>query len=360
MAKPKDEEKLLIQRETFIDKHTTQVVLLVSFIIGGMFIGLFWFDRQGDLDSEYTEESGKEVAEKEGFEFDNTNNSQVEDMKERFRMDGPYTFRIDVRDGFIEISWIDYFVFALLSLFLPYGTYMSKVNLKRKAMEDKFPDFMRDLAEFWKGGLSMTKAVDTLAEGEYGALNDEVKKMSQQLSWGVEFGEVIQGFATRVKSGTVERSVALVQEANKAGGEISDILLTVSNDAREIRILYKEKEGVMASYVSIILTAFGIYALIIASMVMVFVPAIAGSTNDLDMESTSFGGVSIKEMDPALVTLIFFFSVLVQGMGSGLNAGVMGNGTISDGLRQAARFTFMGWAFFELLGITNDVKMGVA
>ena len=31
----------------------------------------------------------------------------------------------------------------------------------------------------------MTLAVRTLANSEYGALNDEVQKMSQQLSWGV-------------------------------------------------------------------------------------------------------------------------------------------------------------------------------
>ena len=45
-----------------------------------------------------------------------------------------------------------------------------------------------------EGGLSMTVAVQTLAKSEYGALNDEVKKMSDQLSWGIKFSDVIKQF----------------------------------------------------------------------------------------------------------------------------------------------------------------------
>ena len=44
----------------------------------------------------------------------------------------------------------------------------------------------------------MTVAVQTLATSEYGALNDEVKKMSDQLSWGIKFSDVILQFAERV------------------------------------------------------------------------------------------------------------------------------------------------------------------
>lgn len=205
----------------------------------------------------------------------------------------------------------------------------------------------------------MTNAVDTLAKGEYGALNAEVKKMAQQLSWGISFNEVMRQFSKRLKSGMVERSVSLVEEANKAGGEISDILLTVSNDARELKILAKEKEGVMKSYISIIVTAFLIYVLIIAAMVIIFVPAISESTEEIDLSQTSFGGVSIKQLDPALVSLIFFYSVMVQGLGGGLNGGIMGKGTISDGLKMAAFFLLLGWAIFEVLAITADVRLGV-
>ena len=82
-------------------------------------------------------------------------------------------------------------------MFWPASFYWDRVKEKTNQMEEKFPDFLRDLAEYWKGGLSMTVAVQTLATSEYGALNHEVKKMSDQLSWGVSFGDVIDVCAER-------------------------------------------------------------------------------------------------------------------------------------------------------------------
>ena len=70
--------------------------------------------------------------------------------------------------------------FGLMFFFFlwPASFYWEGVENRKNEIEEKFPDFLRDLAEYWKGGLSMTVAVQTLATSEYGALNDEVKKMS--------------------------------------------------------------------------------------------------------------------------------------------------------------------------------------
>ena len=116
-----------------------------------------------------------------------------------------------------EISALDYIIFAVISIMLPYGYFAYRRDMQRTRIEAKFPDFLRDLAEFWKGGLSMNTAVETLAKGEYGFLNDEVHKMSTQLSWGVSFGEVMNMFSERVSSPVVTRAVRMVDEANKAG-----------------------------------------------------------------------------------------------------------------------------------------------
>ena len=93
-----------------------------------------------------------------------------------------------------EVSAIDYIIFGIVALLLPYGIYGYRRDQIRARVEEKFPDFLRDLAEYWKGGLSMTVAIQTLAKGEYGNLNDEVNKMASQISWGVSFGEVLEMF----------------------------------------------------------------------------------------------------------------------------------------------------------------------
>ena len=61
--------------------------------------------------------------------------------------------------------------------------------------------------------------------------------MATQISWGISFGEVLEMFTERVKSPIVTRAVTMVDEANRAGGRISDILLAAAYDAREIKAL---------------------------------------------------------------------------------------------------------------------------
>ena len=96
----------------------------------------------------------------------------------------------------------------------------------------------------------MTVAVQTLATSEYGALNDEVKKMSDQLSWGIKFSDVILQFAERVGTPLVKRAISLISEADRAGGKISDILVTAANDSREIKFLEGERKRAIGSYIA--------------------------------------------------------------------------------------------------------------
>ena len=157
------------------------------------------------------------------------------------------------------MMFANFFGLGFLLMVYPAAVYSDRQMQKIEAMEDKFPDFLRDLAEYWKGGLSMTVAIQTLAKGEYGNLNEEVNKMASQISWGVSFGEVLEMFTERVTSPIVTRAVRMVDEANRAGGRISDILLAASFDAREIKALETERRQEVGSYVTVIYASFFVY-----------------------------------------------------------------------------------------------------
>ena len=258
--------------------------------------------------------------------------------------------------SFPEISAIDYVVFALLSLMLPYGLYGRRRDQIRSRVEAKFPDFLRDLAEYWKGGLSMTVAIQTLAKGEYGNLNDEVNKMASQISWGISFGEVLDMFTERVTSPIVTRAVRMVDEANRAGGRISDILLAASFDAREIKALETERRQEVGSYVTVIYASFFVYLGIILVLAQTFIPAIVdsavatGSTG-----SMSIGNLTIREVNEVWISTIFLYSLIVQGIGNGLAAGFMANGRLYSAFNRASFLLVVGWLVFELTGIGTSM-----
>ena len=254
-----------------------------------------------------------------------------------------------------EVSAIDYIIFGLVSLMLPYGIYGHRRDRIRARVEEKFPDFLRDLAEYWKGGLSMTVAIQTLAKGEYGNLNDEVNKMASQISWGVSFGEVLEMFTERVTSPIVTRAVRMVDEANRAGGRISDILLAASYDAKEIKALETERRQEVGSYVMVIYASFFVYLGIILVLASTFIPAIVDSSATTGGAGMSIGNLQIKEMNEVWISTMFLYSLMVQGIGNGLAAGLMSTGRLYSAFRQASFLLLLGWFIFELTGIATSM-----
>jgi hypothetical protein len=191
----------------------------------------------------------------------------------------------------------------------------------------------------------MSTAVGTLAKGEYGALTDEVKKMATQISWGVSFHQVLRMLTERIGSRLVNRSVSLIEEADKAGGTISDVLVTASNDAREIKWLQLERKRNTSSYMMIVYVSFFVYLGIVGVMAALFIPAITGSTKEIS-GGGSIGGVSVSSINVPLMVFLFFCSAVVQGIGNGIVGGLMSEGKIVSGLRHAFIMVLVGWLVF--------------
>jgi len=241
---------------------------------------------------------------------------------------------------------ISFLSVSILSFIGPFSFYEYFRFRKLDKMEEKFPDFLRDLAEYWRGGLSMSTAVGTLAKGEYGALTGEVKKMAMQISWGVSFHQVLRMLTERMGSRLVNRSVSLIEEADKAGGSISDVLVTASNDAREIKWLQLERKRNTSTYMMIVYVSFFVYLGIVGVMAGLFIPAITGSTKELSGGGGGIGGVSVASINVPLMVFLFFCSAVVQGIGNGIVGGLMGEGKIVSGMRHAFIMVLIAWLIF--------------
>ncbi|MDP6865261.1 MAG: type II secretion system F family protein [Candidatus Poseidoniaceae archaeon] len=255
--------------------------------------------------------------------------------------------------------FLNFFGFGFFMCFWPASFYWDRVKTRINDMEEKFPDFLRDLAEYWKGGLSMTVAVQTLAKSEYGALNDEVKKMSDQLSWGVAFSDVIHMFAERVGTPLVRRAISLISEANRAGGKISDILVTAANDSREIKFLERERIRSIASYISVIWTSYGVFLGVIVVLAKVFIPAIAGSNSEPseggESGGAAIGNMVIRNIEPLFFLTIFYYGVTMQALGNGNMAGLMATGRFSSGMKHAGLMILLSLLCFNFIVYTPDL-----
>ncbi|HDM66872.1 MAG TPA: type II secretion system F family protein [Thermoplasmatales archaeon] len=243
---------------------------------------------------------------------------------------------------------MDFFVFALLSGTGIYGMYEYLHHRRIRKIDSIFPDFVRDLAAARRAGMTFTNAILFTSKGNYGLLTKEIQKIAQQISWGSSVEEALESFANRINTKAVRRTVSLIIEASKSGGNVADVLDVAAEDAREIKILEGERRVGMASYVIVIYVGMYVFLAIIAILSGVFIPTLtSGSSAGL---ASALG--SRKLVSTEAITSVFYFATLVQAVGTGLVAGVFEDGHLESSVKHIFIMVFSGWLLFKLfLGV---------
>ncbi len=241
----------------------------------------------------------------------------------------------------------DLLILAFLTGVGPYGFYHAYKLRRQRALDDKFPDFLRDLAESERAGMTLPRALLTAAQGTYGALTDEIRKMSAQVEWGVSFTVALERFADRVNTPLIQRAVVLITEAASAGGNVIDILTAAAEDAREIKMILEERKRQMAIYSIIIYIAFFVYLVVIFVLAAQFLPGFEEATSASSGQQV--GGLNLSGFDKDAFITVFFHGALIQAIGGGLVAGVMTGGAATDGLKHSFTMTILAWIFFRVL-----------
>ena len=247
------------------------------------------------------------------------------------------------------LSGVDFLIFSALSGAGIYGFY-EMVRLRRISKIDTiFPDFVRDLAESRRAGMTFTKAILFASKGNYGILTSEIQKISQQVSWGSSVTDALFAFSERVQTKSIRRTISLIIEASKSGGNVADVLDVAARDAREIKMLEADRKTDMASYVVVVYVGMFVFLAILLILCTSFIPAMVGGEGAAGMQGVMGGGnfASLGE-----ITTTFFYACIVQAFGSGLVAGVFEDGTFTASVKHIFIMVFMSWfAFKFMLGV---------
>lgn len=247
-----------------------------------------------------------------------------------------------------------FILLGFLLTFLPYMIYLYVQNSRVSAMEDQFPNFLRDLSEAKKSGMTLPVAVQKSVNTDYGPLSTEVKKMSDQISWGISFEVVLLRFAKYTGSRFIQRSVSIVIEANRSGGDISQVLQSVAEDATMIKESEAQRRATLSQYVMTVYAIYFIFIGILASLDKIMVPLANSPT--LSMLGGGISGLTGSGAAPAAPVesgfdfdnykILFFHMAMLQGLFNGLLAGQIGEGTVVAGFKHALIFIVSGFIIF--------------
>ena len=261
-----------------------------------------------------------------------------------------------IRPGDVPMKrFLSYLVLAVAGFTGPYGFYVARKQKNIKQIERRLPEFLRDVAEAGRFGMTLAEAVVVASSGRYGKLTPEIKKMAAQINWGVPATEALRLFAQRVNTPTVNRVASIIVKSSDAGGDVADVLTMVSHNAKENQLTEDERKIVMSTYIAVIYISFFVFLVTIWILNVTFLPKILESSKALGQQSAE-SGQAIPSILPTNIEgvilgiqVAFFVAAIVHALGDGILAGVLDNGKIANGLRHSFLMLVIALISFQLI-----------
>ncbi len=216
---------------------------------------------------------------------------------------------------------------------IPYFLYRYKKFQRLKKIEEALPGFLRDITESHRSGLSLIQAIINASRTDYGALTDEIKKMAAQLSWGIPFPKVIRHFSDRMKeSDYIQRSMGIIMEAYKSGGDITEAMDSVAENAQILKDLEADRISKLSQQVMIMYVIFFIFLGMLIALHKILTPLFSMG------QGGNIGGTNFMQLSygPSYYRNLFFNMVMIQAFFNGLLAGQLGEGSVIAGLKHTA------------------------
>ena len=282
---------------------------------------------------------------------------------------------IGILGNFVILSFIIIVVPRAISSYLHYQ--------RIKLMEEMFPVFLKDLAEYLRSGMTLQEAIKNAAQIDYGRLSEEIKKIAIQLSWGIPLQEALRDFAKRIReSMLIRKSIEILVESYNSGGKIEDTMDAIAENINIVKEMDKERKNMMKHHVVTIYIIYFVFLGISIGLLKTLIPLtsmganMAGGAFGLSafqdpckicktqpqiscISCIVFNGIakvfSLGKTEGAYYRGLFFVMLIIHGIFSGLLCGQIGENSVKAGIRHSLTMALTGGSLFLIL-----IRMGVA
>ena len=214
---------------------------------------------------------------------------------------------------------------TLIVSVVPPAIVHQKIAGRKASMERGISNFLRDLTETRKTGLSPESCISNLSGRDYGAFSKELQKMSSDIGWGIPMRNVIMTFVTKTKSWMSQIVMFLLLEAVDVGGgtiAMIESLARFNNMTQEV-----EKEKKMSVRPYMIMPYFGAILLVSTTLMTLLF-----TTNTIAMG----GEAAASSADTGFLSLIFTVSVITHCYLIGLVCGKISEESLAAGFKHSA------------------------
>ena len=218
---------------------------------------------------------------------------------------------------------------------LPFFLDFLKENKKQKEIENMFLEFSRALVESVKSGIPIPQSIGIISKNDFGALSPYLKKLANQIEWGISIRQALTSLGKDTKNLTIQRAVAIVIQAEQSGGRMDDVLESVTKSIQSIKELKDERKSNIFSQTVEGYIVFYIFVIIMLVLQVKFLPKIQEMSASIS--GTGVGGLL---GDGAATTtlnmkLVLLELITIQGIFAGLMIGKFSEGKVIFGVKHS-------------------------
>ncbi len=253
-------------------------------------------------------------------------------------------------------TWIgqvdDYIFLGVFIAIFPFALFYEMKNKKDRKVMRMIPDFLGKLASTNESGMTLYQAIRLIGKTDTSPLRKQIEKIWKDIEWGTSLTDAFVRFANRLKVFSLSRTITLLIEAMKSSGNVTEVLMISAKDASNAEIMRKERATNMFIYVIIIYISFFVFIGIVYILSSSFLSVLAQSSEQFSRVGSAAGSVGglagLASFDYDFYKMIFMHAAVLQGISSGLVAGVMGEGSVSSGFKHSAVMLLIGYLLFTV------------
>jgi len=226
-------------------------------------------------------------------------------------------------------------VWILLYLF-----FFLLIDRRTSSVEKVLPDVLTMISQNMIAGMTTYNALWVAARPEFGPLAVEIQTVARETLSGESFENALISMSDRIKSYKLSRSVKLMVQGMRSGGELPTVLQEIANDIRTEQNLFRRMRSETTSQTMFILFALLIGAplLFAASLQFVTIFSTIFSETGISTAPSALtqhtGIISIQEL-PISPDFFWKYAVItlgISGLFGALLIGLIRTGKLSAGV----------------------------
>tara|TARA_Y100000310_G_C20600742_1_gene772880 strand:- start:222 stop:1070 length:849 start_codon:yes stop_codon:yes gene_type:complete len=235
---------------------------------------------------------------------------------------------------------------------IQFGLDVIKENGRQKQIEEQFLEFSRALESTVRSGVPLPKAIMQVSDKDFGALSPYVKKLANQITWGIPLSKALITFADDSGNKVIGRTVSILIEAEQSGGNVDQVLDAVTESVLQVKKIKDERRSDAYSQLVQGYFIFFIFIIIMLVMQIYLVPQLA------DAGGSVFSGLSggiedltgdVAESGDLLdLSKIFTGLIIIQGFFVGLMIGKFAEGDLKAGLKHSLVLMITGYLVISI------------